>query len=409
MARFTDRSIAALRPKPARYEVWEGGGFGVRVSPRGVKTWVWVYRFAGRPRRMTLGTYPAMRLVDAHYRLAEAKKLLAQGVDPGDRVVAERQAERDAETVEELVERYLIEWARKKKRSADEDERQLRRDVIPAWGKRKAKDITRRDVRALLSKIVERGSPIAANRMLAVIRKMFNWALEEDILAENPCVAVKAPGEEKRRDRVLKGEEIAGFWYVLGKPELPITKPIRLALKFQLVTAQRKGEVIGAAWEEFDLNEKVWTIPAERSKNKLPHRVPLSPLAVALLGEIGPKKAGWLFPSPKTAGPITAPAVDHAMRKSRDLLGTGDAVPHDLRRTAASHMTSIGINRLVVKKVLNHAEPDITAVYDRHSYDPEKREALDAWGIRLAAMVSDNVVEFPPVRTAILFPPSRAV
>ena len=136
MARFTDRSIAALRPKPARYEVWEGGGFGVRVSPRGVKTWVWVYRFAGRPRRMTLGKYPAMRLVDAHYRLAEAKKLLAQGVDPGERVVAERQAERDAETVEELVERYLAEWARKKKRSADEDERQLRRDVIPAWGKR---------------------------------------------------------------------------------------------------------------------------------------------------------------------------------------------------------------------------------------------------------------------------------
>jgi integrase len=394
MPRFTDKSIAALRPKTERYEVWEGGGFGVRVSPRGVKTWVWVYHFAGRPRRMTFGTYPAMRLVEAHVRLAGARTLLAQGVDPGERVVVERQAERDAATVEELVERYLTEWARKKKRSADEDERQLRRDVIPIWGKRKAKDIARRDVRTLLGKIVERGSPIAANRLLAVIRKMFNWALGEDIVTENPCVAIKAPGEEKRRDRFLKAEEIAVFWRALGRPELPITKPIRLALKFQLVTAQRKGEVIGAVWEEFDFDEKVWTLPAERSKNKLPHRVPLSPLALAVLDEIGRKKTGWLFPSPRTEDPITGPAVAHAVRKNRDFLGIGDTTPYDLRRTAASQMTSIGIGRLVVSKILNHAEPGVTAVYDRHSYDGEKRAALDAWGTRLAAIVSDNVVDF---------------
>jgi integrase len=122
--------------------------------------------------------------------------------------------------------------------------------------------------------------------------------------------------------------------------------------------------------------------------------VPLAPLALALLDEIralapqASREAGWLFPSPRRPdAPITGPAVDHAMRDHRDKLGTGDATPHDLRRTAASHMTSIGISRLVVSKILNHAEPGVTAVYDRHSYDREKRAALDAWDARLEEII----------------------
>jgi integrase len=126
--------------------------------------------------------------------------------------------------------------------------------------------------------------------------------------------------------------------------------------------------------------------------------VPLSPLALAVLDEIeavtgmrpDPGSDGlprWLFVSPRVAKPITGPAVDHAMRNNRGSLGTGEATPHDLRRTAASHITSIGISRLVVSKILNHAEPGVTAVYDRHSYDFEKRAALDAWGKRLEEII----------------------
>src|SRR6516164_5332325 len=241
--KFTDKFIAAQRPRAERYEKWEGGGFGVRVSPRG-KAWVWVYRHQDRPRRMTLGSYPAMGLADARIKLAEARKLLERGIDPGDVAVHQRKAERIAETVSELAEAYLEKWARPRKRSADEDERQLRKDVIPAWGRRKAKDITRRDVIALLDNIVDRGSPIAANRTLAVIRRMFGWALSRDIISASPCVAVKAPAKERRRDRVLSAEEIATFWRALDHPEFGMSPAIRLALKLQLATAQRKGEVI---------------------------------------------------------------------------------------------------------------------------------------------------------------------
>lgn len=133
----------------------------------------------------------------------------------------------------------------------------------------------------------------------------------------------------------------------------------------------------------------------------MPHRVPLSPLALCVLEDIvstrsGANEArdapGWLFPSPRTGKPITGGGVNHVMRRNHLALGTGDATPHDLRRTAASHMTSIGISRLVVSKTLNHAEAGVTAVYDRHSYDTEKRTALLAWGARLEEIIGTNVV-----------------
>jgi integrase len=410
MKRFTDKSIAALRPKAQRYEHWEGGGFGVRVSPRGAKSWIWVYHFEGRSRRITLGTYPDISLADAHIKLENARKLLAKGTDPGTVEVEQNKAERAAETVSELIDAYLEKWARPNKRSAAEDERILDKDVRPSWGRRKAQDVTRRDVIALLDKIAEdRAAPVQANRTLAVTRKMFNWAVSRDIIPASPCAAVKAPGRETRRDRVLSSDEIKSLWAGLDKPEVTMTRPIRLALKLQLATAQRKGEVIGAEWSEFDLeDEKMWTIPAAKAKNGMAHRVPLSPLAIDLLREIkesAPRRdkvgadkpdatppaidrARYLFRSPRGEKPVTGPAVDHAMRDNLAELGIAGVTPHDLRRTAASHMTSAGISRLVVSKILNHAESGVTSVYDRHSYDAEKRLALDAWGARLNALVT---------------------
>jgi integrase len=326
-------------------------------------------------------------IADARMKLAEARKLLDRGIDPGEREVQQNRAEREAETVAELAEAYLDKWARPRKRSADEDERILRKDVLPAWGRRKAKDIARRDVIAILDRIVERGSPIAANRTLAVIRRMFGWALSRDLVPASPCAAVKAPAKESRRDRVLTTEEIARLWRALGDPATLISLPIRLALKLQLVTAQRKGEVINAEWAELDLTEGIWTIPGEKAKNGMPHRVPLSPLARVVLDAIPEPHSAWLFPSPRGDGPVRGQSVDHAVHRNHAALDIGDATPHDLRRTAASHMTSTGISRLVVSKVLNHAEPGVTAVYDRHSYDFEKRAALDSWSRRLEEII----------------------
>ena len=396
--KLTDKGVAALRPRRERYEAWDGDGFGVRVGPRGAKSWVLVYHHQGRSRRMTLGGYPGMGLADARLAAAEARRKLGRGEDPGQALVAQRRAERAAETVSELVSEYLGKHA-SKKRSGAEDRRILEKDVVPLWGRRKAKDITRRDVIALLDGIVERGAPIQANRTLAATRKMFNWAVDRALLPASPCAMMKAPARENRRDRALSRSEIAQLWR--GLDDAGMSETIRLALKFQLATAQRKGEVINAEWDEFALDERMWTIPPEKSKNGMAHRVPLAPFALDLLKAIKANAGGarWLFPSPHTDQPVTGPAVDHALRNNRDSIGIEDVTPHDLRRTAASHMTSMGINRLVVSKVLNHAESGVTAVYDRHGYDAEKRHALEAWGTRLAEIVQGPAAETAKVVT----------
>jgi integrase len=170
----------------------------------------------------------------------------------------------------------------------------------------------------------------------------------------------------------------------------------RIALKLLLVTAQRKGEVISARWEDIDIAGAWWTIPAERSKNGLPHRVPLSRLAISLLNDArqltGEEKSTWVFPSPKKEhmGPT---ALDHAVRRRIEEVGLTDFTPHDLRRTAASYMTSIGVPRLVVSKLLNHVEQGVTAVYDRHSYDTDKRDALARWDRKLLEIIVGKHVE----------------
>ena len=144
-------------------------------------------------------------------------------------------------------------------------------------------------------------------------------------------------------------------------------------------------------WE--DVSDNMWTIPAERSKNGLPHRVPLSPLAFELLGEAKQlAESPWVFPGLKLTAHLGGNSVNHALQHSREVLKLSDLTPHDLRRTAASQMTAMGISRLTVSKILNHAENGITAVYDRHSYDDEKRQALEAWGRRLQEIIHGSQV-----------------
>jgi integrase len=387
--KFTDRQIQNLKLKDQRYEVFEDHGFGVRVAPTGRKTFIYLYRMPGeiKKRRLTLGNYPALSLAEAHLLYAEAREMVARGIDPGAKALTEKEEERKAPTVAGLVDEYLKKWAEPRKRSWATDKRIIEKDVLPEWGRRKAKDLTRRDVIRLLDNIVDRGAPIMANRTLAVIRKMFNFAVARDIVPASPCAAIQTPSREQRRDRVLSAEETKIFWH--GLEGTRITEGIRLALKLQLVTAQRKGEVISAEWAEIDLQEKWWTIPAEKTKNRLPHRVPLSMLAIEIL-EAAKNLAGdsrWVFPSPRGAGHITPTAVDHALRIDLNTLEIDNFTPHDLRRTAASHMTSGGTLRLVVSKILNHVESGVTSVYDRHSYDREKRQALDSWSRKVQAII----------------------
>jgi integrase len=338
-----------------------------------------MYRCHGRLRRLTLGTYPALGLADARAQASTARHAIAQGEDPGQ---AKYDARR-APTVAEIAAQYIEMHAKIHKRSWRDDARLLSREVLPALGPRKAYEVNRRDVIAFLDRIVGRGAPIQANRVLALVRKLYNWAISRDLLEHNPCLQVKPPGREHQRDRVLNDDEIRLVWHAAEQLD-----PLSAAqLKLRLLTAQRGGEVRTMRWEDIDVASGWWTIPSQIAKNGLAHRVPLSPPAQDVLRTLQKitGEASWVFPSRQRPG---QPVLDVRKAIHRVCLLSGVTfTPHDRRRTAASHMTSLGIPRLVVAKILNHAEPGVTKVYDRHSYDGEKRQALNVWGERVMDLI----------------------
>jgi integrase len=382
-ATFTARWVAAVKPSAAGqvdYFDVKPPNLGLRVSSSGRKTWFIMYRSKGRLRRLTLGTYPALSMADARGQATAARHAVAEGEDPALQKYDARQAPR----VADLAAQYLEMYAKVHKKSWREDARLLHHEVLPNWGHRKAFDIARRDVLSLLDRIVERGAPIQANRVLALVRKLYNWAISRDLLEHNPCLQVKPPGKEHQRDRVLNDDEIRLVWHAAEQLD-PLTAA---QLRLRLLTAQRGGEVRTMRWEHIDLASGWWTIPGRIAKNGLTHRVPLSPPAQDILRTLQTtaRPEPWVFPSHRRPG---QPVIDIRKAIHRVCLLSGVTfTPHDLRRTAASHMTSLGVARLVVGKILNHAEPGVTKVYDRHGYDAEKRQALNAWGERVMELVT---------------------
>jgi integrase len=301
---------------------------------------------------------------------------------------------RSLTTFEQVARLYLERHARPKKRSWREDERILAHDVLPRWRRRRARSITARDVRRLLDAIVDRGAPIQANRTLAVVRRIFSWAAAPDRAlvpqSHNPCRGLERPAPERQRERVLNEQELRSIWHALD------AEPLRNAVLFKLylLTAQRGGELRTMAWADVDLATGWWTIPGFRSKNTRSHRVPLSPPAATLLRDLHDARTSsvWVFPTPRGSASGYRERIYKVVDRLRRATGIVDFTPHDLRRTVASHMTSMGIPRLTVAKLLNHAEPGVTAVYDRYAYDREKQEAVVAWARRLDRIVGGNRV-----------------
>lgn len=359
-------------------------GLGLRVSKTGKKVWFVQYRLRGdtKRRRLTLSPYPTMSLADARERAHEVLSAASKGIDPA----SEKQEERKAPTFAMLAADYIERHAKTTKRTWYKDKLAIDKDLIPAWGRLKAHEIRKRDVFLLLDKIVERGSPIQANRTLALARKIFNWGIGRDFIEANPCAQVKAPSGENERDRVLTEDEIRRLWNAWDQLD-PV---IGASFKVRLLTAQRGGEVDSMRWSDLDLINGWWTIPAEQAKNKLSHRVPVTEPVRVLLDRLRAQDRGsqWVFPSPKRTGQHIS-NVQHSAIRARELAGVADFKPHDLRRTAASYMASLGVQRLVISKVLNHVEPGVTRVYDRHSYDGEKRQALQAWAKRLGQILEE--------------------
>jgi integrase len=236
------------------------------------------------------------------------------------------------------------------------------------------------------------GGHVAANRTLAGIRSMFNFALDRGIIDSTPAARVRRPGEEQSRERTLTAEEIAKIWRAAATLGDPFGPYFRMAL----LSAQRRDEVARMQWADLDLDTGLWTLPAQSTKARRSHVVPLAPLAIEILKAIPRKEFvadGVTKPSPwvfTTAG--DAPVSGFSKAKPRlDRAITPSVAAwriHDLRRTVATEMGRLGVAQSIVGKVLNHADRSITAVYNRYDYLTEKRQALDSWAAYLNEMLS---------------------
>lgn len=346
-------------------------GFGVRITTKGAKAFILNYRCDGRERRYTLGRYPAWSVAAARKEAERLRKQIDVGHDP----LVERNEGRSAPTVLDIWNRYEKEHLPHKVPRAQADDRSMFRTYILRELGRKTKvaSVTHADIDRLHRKISET-APVRANRVIEVLRKAFSLAIRWGWRPDNPCVGVKR-NPEHRRTRYLTVEEIRRLRRAIDEhPERVSAR----ALKFILLTGARRGEVLNATWDQFDLEEGIWLKPATHTKQKKPHRVPLSVPAVVVLQDMEKGSAsGYVFPGRDPQRPLTDlkrtwKAVCHAA-------GIEDCRLHDLRHSFASVLVSQGASLPLIGAMLGHTQPQTTARY-AHLYDEPMRDAAERVG-----------------------------
>jgi integrase len=385
MARgLTIKSVESAAPSEGRREIPDGymRGLYLVVQPTGAKSWAVRYRHGGRPRKYTIGNYPVFDLKAAREAAGNVLRVAAEGRDPASA------KKLTADSVDAAVAQFIERHLRRNYRPGPlkEAERFLRLHVLENWRDRKVSEIKRTDVRDMLERIVARGTPITANRVHGIVRRLFNWCVEHELIETSPCIGLKPPaGRETPRDRVLTDDELCRVWRAAEKIGLFFGPWAQLLI----LTGQRRNEVAHMQWSEVDFDKRLWTLPRERVKNNRRHEVPLSSRAMAILEQLPRTSDRFVF-SVNGEAPIRGfgGAKDYLDKLLPDM---APWVIHDLRRTVASGMARLGVNLPVIERVLNHVGGSfagIVGVYQRHEFAEEKRAALEKWADHVERLIT---------------------
>ncbi len=388
VVKLAARTVMALPvPETGRVEYVDDSlpGFGLRITAADVRTFIVRYHWDGKPRRFTIGRTPPLSLADAR---EIARRVLAEtvrGEDPQAKKMAAREKRQKAQTFGALCERFLTEAKRKDNLPLREStlynwRNIARAEILPALGKHPPEEITRRQIRAFIEELAV-GRPYWANRAFELVRRVFSWAVERDLVAASPCVGLRKPGGEHPRDRVLSSAEIRAVWGALDQGLFG--EVVRLLF----YTAARPREILRARWVEIDREDRIWRLPASRMKNREPHVVPLSTGMMTVLDRLrtAHPEAEYLIPSPTREGPWVATAMPTA--RLRERAGVEFQL-RDIRRTVRTRLREMGTSQDVSEAILSHARPRLIRTYDRYEPVPEMRAALEAWSARLEAILS---------------------
>ena len=383
---LTDLSIRKLTARPdERVEVFDSKlpGFGLRIFPSGVKSFVVFYRHQGVLRRVTLGRYPVLSLTEARRKALAVLSKNSLGEDPKPKKPDPLSERHFDLMVEEFVQRHCAQ--RNRPRTARETERILRVTFVGAWGDRDMRAIEKSDVNTVLDALVARGNPSTANHALAAIRKFYNWCVARDYIAISPCAGISSPGMTTSRDRILSDDELRSIWLRADGSGFPY----EVIIKLLVLTGQRRGEVTGMCWGEIDLAARVWSIPAERTKSNRAQILPLSSVAVSVLLDTPRLSDKLVFPAlGRDAGSFSG--FSKAKRRLDDASGVAEWTLHDIRRTVATGLARLGVAPHVVERILNHTSYSlggVAGIYNRFGYLPEMRMALDLWSIHVSSLV----------------------
>jgi integrase len=367
-SRLSDAGAKKLEPRSGTYIEFDTvvKGFGVRVTPAGSRSFVICYRTrSGRQRRYTIGSLPNWSVSAARKVAKELLQRVGLGEDP----VAQRQDDRGGETVSDLADRYTEQHMPKKRpRSQREDRDLLRLYILPAMRTRKVRDVDHAAVDALHRKITKEGKPTRANAVVRLLSKMFNLSIKWGMRADNPCKHVEK-NDELPRERYLSQAEIARLWTALDAEK---DRESVAAILLAILTGARLGEIVKASWDQFDLQQGVWTKPSSHTKQKRTHRAPLTPRALAMLQamrEENPNES-MLFPVRAKIG-----TVRPAWERARTAAGLDDVRFHDLRHSFASLLAGDGVSLLMIGKLLGHTQEKTTARY-AHLADEPLRDAV---------------------------------
>lgn len=407
-------TLTAIRqfPRPVKgfteFSVGSVTGLRVRVMASGIRSWVFKYKQGGKLNVITLGRVEGMPVKDAEHEAHRLRNLIAAGRDP----VAEQRQERErlererleAARVQEanplfsaFAADFIERYAKRNKKSWQEDERELRLHILPVLGELRLQDIKRRDIVVCLDAMRDGGITTRSNRTRSLLHKMFNWAISKALIEYNPVTHTERL-KEKSRDRVLTDDEIRRLWAGTGDTMSG------LALRFVLLSAKRPGEVMGLRWS--DIRDDV--IRLDNTKNGTADMVPVSAGLWAVLDDVR-KLAGVALSGSSNGFVFTGKGgkalADGTMRQTmRRIDWDGELSthphPHDLRRTAATTVSRLGHGRIVISKLLNHVDSSVDGIYDRWGYMPEKLKALDDLWAEVQRIVGLNVLVFPSVANA---------
>lgn len=306
---------------------------------------------------------------------------LADGRDPARQRTA---VTGGAVTVEYMARSYLERHARRHKKSWVADEGLIRREVLPAWGKRGAASIARRDVIELVETVAARGTGVQANRLLALVRKMFAWAAEVDLVDANPGRGVSAPHKEVLRERILNDDEVARLWAAWTQQGWPFGSLFKLLL----LTGQSRNDIASMRLDDIQFQSRVWAPPHARAHGSHTHELPLSDFALEILASLPRSKSGLVFPAaPRATTPVTG--YSNAVAKSRKLSEVEGWQLRDLRRTAAVGMARLGAAPELLDRVLNvrsGTASGVRGIYQLAAETDEKRRVLNAWAEQVRAV-----------------------